>query len=125
MMKTDSWLFRPIAALCLSGLLAALTPAVCAASTVKDKALGENAQRDQTVRLSIEGISASVGEDEPRVLTILPWRSPTLPRRPRAELESAAPELVQPLDPFVLERHREFRGSLGGADPGGRSGRRQ
>lgn len=72
------------------------------------------------LRLSIEGISANEGEDEPRVLTILPWRAPTLPRRPRAELESSAPELVQALDPVTLERHREFRRGLGVTHPGDR-----
>jgi hypothetical protein len=52
-----------------------------------------------------------------------------LPRRPGAELESTAAELVQPLDPLVLERHREFRqnlgvGGSGVAIPGSRSGGR-
>jgi len=103
-------------------LLLLLAPIVCNAEG--------GAQTDKPVRLSIEGISASVGEDEPRVLTILPWRAPTLPRRPRAELESSAPELVQPLDPLALERHREFRRDLGVANSGversvGRAGGQQ
>lgn len=112
-------------------LLWLLTPAVCTASAADDGAEGVSAQQGELERLSIEDISASVGEDEPRVLTILPWRAPTLPRRPRAELQRSAPELVQPLDPVVLEQHREFRQSLGvAADPGamgsgGRAGGRQ
>ncbi|WP_417515028.1 hypothetical protein [Marinobacter sp.] len=77
---------------------------------------------DKQALLSIEGISASMGEDEPRVLNILPWRAPTLPRRPEAELENTAAELLQPLDPLVLERHREFRQKLGVANPEVRTG---
>lgn len=65
-----------------------------------------------TVRLSVEGLSASLGEDEPRVLYILPWQAPSLPRRPRADLNDEAPELVRPADPVALERHRLFRENL-------------
>ncbi|MDN6318611.1 MAG: hypothetical protein L0J77_02510 [Marinobacter sp.] len=90
-----------------------LVPVVCAAAGPDEVVDEVSAEKDRLVRLSIDGISASIGEDEPRVLTILPWRAPTLPRRPRAELERSAPELVQPLDPLVLEQHREFRQSLG------------
>lgn len=130
MMKPAYWPSRPIVLVCLSGVLALLSPVVCAVSEVEDevqgdKALQEKAQGSHTVRLSIEGISASAGEDEPRVLTILPWRAPTLPRRPRAELDSTAAELVQPLDPYVLERHREFRQSLDITPPGGQPGDRR
>lgn len=70
------------------------------------------AQADDTVRLSVEGLSASLGEDEPRVLYILPWQAPSLPRRPRADLNDEAPELVRPADPVALERHRLFRENL-------------
>jgi len=101
-------------------LFVLLIPAVCNASGAEGQVRGDDALQSKPFGLSIEGISASVGEDEPRVLTILPWRAPTLPRRPRAELESSAPELVQPLDPLALERHREFRRSLGVTHPGGR-----
>ncbi|WP_372985167.1 hypothetical protein [Marinobacter sp.] len=62
--------------------------------------------------LEIAGISATTGEDEPRILYILPWQPPSLPRRPRAELEDQAPELEQPLDPMAVERHRRFRNTL-------------
>ncbi len=62
--------------------------------------------------LGISGISATTGEDEPRILFILPWQPPSLPRRPRADLEDLAPELEQPLDPMVVERHRRFRHTL-------------
>lgn len=85
----------------------------------------EGVAGNSSARLSIEGISANVDEDEPRVLTILPWRAPTLPRRPRAELESIAPELVEPLDALVLERHRAFRQNLNVANPGGQPGVRR
>ncbi|WP_417566788.1 hypothetical protein [Marinobacter sp.] len=70
------------------------------------------ASGDDTVRLSVEGISASLGEDEPRVLYILPWQAPSLPKRPRAKLDDTAPELMRPADPVALERHRLFRENL-------------
>lgn len=66
----------------------------------------------ETVQLTVEGISASLGEDEPRVLYILPWQPPSLPRRPRVELDDKAPELLGPVDPMVFERHRLFRDTL-------------
>lgn len=62
--------------------------------------------------LKVTGISASAGGDDPRVLYILPWQSPSLPRRPRAALDSDAPELMQPLSSQELENHRQFRESL-------------
>ncbi len=136
MMKTAAWFCNRIAILCRRGLrllialIIVITPPLCAASEPGNVMRGDEVHKDETVRLSIEGISASMGEDEPRVLNILPWRAPTLPRRPRAELESTAAELVQPLDPLVLERHREFRqnlgvGGSGVAIPGSRSGDRR
>ncbi|WP_372997921.1 hypothetical protein [Marinobacter sp.] len=71
-----------------------------------------DAGQDEAVRLSVEGLSASLGEDEPRVLYILPWQAPSLPRRPRADLNDEAPELVRPADPVAFERHRLFRENL-------------
>lgn len=64
------------------------------------------------VNLSVEGISGSSGEDEPRVLYILPWQAPTLPRRPRADLTIHAPNIEHAVDPWAIERHRMFRHSL-------------
>jgi hypothetical protein len=74
--------------------------------------VGAEASPDDTVHLSVDGISASLGEDEPRVLYILPWQAPSLPKRPRAKLDDTAPELMQPADPVALERHRLFRETL-------------
>ena len=71
-----------------------------------------HAEQGDTVRLSVEGLSASLGEDEPRVLYILPWQAPSLPKRPRAHLNDEAPELVRPADPVAMERHRLFRENL-------------
>ena len=68
--------------------------------------------QDDQRRLRVEGISASLGEDEPRVLYILPWQPPSLPTRPRAKLDDKEPELIQPVDPMALERHRLFRETL-------------
>lgn len=68
--------------------------------------------QDDQRRLRVEGISASLGEDEPRVLYILPWQPPSLPTRPRAKLDDKEPELIRPVDPVALERHRLFRETL-------------
>ena len=62
--------------------------------------------------LMVEGIAPLTGDDDPRVLYILPWEPPTTPRRPRAELVDEAPGLLQPEDPWVLEYHRHFRETL-------------
>ena len=62
--------------------------------------------------LSVEGISASSGEDDPRILYILPWQGPSLPRRPRAELNQELPELTQPVTATAVENHRLFRETL-------------
>ena len=43
--------------------------------------------------LTIEGLAARPGEDNPRMLFILPWQAPTLPRHPEASLPEQAPEL--------------------------------
>ncbi|HLV77095.1 MAG TPA: hypothetical protein VKY53_04125 [Marinobacter sp.] len=60
----------------------------------------------------IAGVSASGGDDDPRVLYILPWQAPTLPRRPRTELDQEAPELTRPRAAPELDGHRQFRDSL-------------
>ncbi|WP_372965532.1 hypothetical protein [Marinobacter sp.] len=62
--------------------------------------------------LEVAGISASSGEDDPRILYILPWQTPSLPRRPRAELNQNAPELMQPVSSTTLENHRLFRETM-------------
>lgn len=65
-----------------------------------------------TIALSVEGITSGSSEDNPGVLYILPWQPPTLPRRTRDALASDAPELLEPMDPEVFERHRGFQQSL-------------
>ncbi|WP_417521337.1 hypothetical protein [Marinobacter sp.] len=129
MMNRTFWLvlrdaFRFFTGCCLTVILSLAAPSSWAATESTKEAEADDA-RESSVRLSIEGISASVGEDEPRVLNILPWRAPTLPRRPSAELEGSASDLVQPLDAIVLERHRVFRQSLGGAHHGPQPGARR
>ncbi|AHI27778.1 hypothetical protein [Marinobacter similis] len=64
------------------------------------------------LNLNVEGLSASIGEDNPRVLYILPWQAPTLPRRPREKLQDQFPALTQPVDPVIFEGHRLFRETL-------------
>lgn len=88
-------------------VLAWMVPALLMPVAAADQATGVS-----TSRLSVEGISASLGEDEPRVLYILPWQAPSLSKRPRAELDDQAPELLAPVDPLALERHRVFRDNL-------------
>lgn len=83
---------------------------VIALLAVNTKAAGS--KEASGANLAVEGISASVGEDNPRVLYILPWQTPSLPRRPRANLDSNAPQLIQSVNPMALERHRAFRRTL-------------
>lgn len=75
-------------------------------------AQAENGPAVETVALSVEGISSNSGEDNPGILYILPWQPPTLPRRARGALETNAPELLEPMDPVVFERHQNFQQSL-------------
>lgn len=62
--------------------------------------------------LQVAGIAYEPGDDEPRVLYIMPWQPPTLPRRSRTELTAESPTLMKPLNPVVLERHRQFKQTL-------------
>lgn len=66
----------------------------------------------QTVALKVEGIESRSDDRDPRVLYILPWQPPSLPKRPRSDLNSEAPALLEPVDPVTLERHRYFRQTL-------------
>ncbi|WP_336366629.1 hypothetical protein [Marinobacter sp. C2H3] len=97
------------------GLLMFLALGLPAAALAASKAgpdTGRVAAGKSTVALGIDGITASTGEDEPRLLVILPWQPPTLPGRARVELPEDAPMLERPLDPRVIEHHRRFRESL-------------
>ncbi|MFV8571089.1 hypothetical protein ACNQ6O_07745 [Marinobacter sp. SBS5] len=62
--------------------------------------------------LQVTGISANSAEDDPRILYILPWQGPSLPRRPSAELSQKIPELTQPVSATAVENHRLFRETL-------------
>ncbi|MDX1633168.1 MAG: hypothetical protein R3280_00890 [Marinobacter sp.] len=62
--------------------------------------------------MAVGGIAERSNDEDPRVLTILPWQPPTLPKRPKTELPSEAPQLLAPMDPMTLERHRRFRQTL-------------
>lgn len=62
--------------------------------------------------MTVTGIAPRTNDDDPRVLYILPWQPPTLPRRPRTRLNDRAPGLKEPVDPLTLERHRYFRNTL-------------
>lgn len=82
----------------------------CSQASAQPAAQG--GQEPEVQPLTVEGIAPLTGDDDPRVLYILPWQPPTMPRRPRAELVDEAPSLVQPVDPWVLEYHRHFRETL-------------
>ncbi|WP_245000291.1 hypothetical protein [Marinobacter daepoensis] len=73
---------------------------------------GATTDMDNRDILRVSGVSAGAGEDDPGILYILPWQTPSLPRRPRAELGRDAPELLAPVSEPVLENHRLFRQTL-------------
>jgi len=62
--------------------------------------------------LEVAGISANPGDDDPRVLYILPWQPASVPDHPRVELSRQAAELMQPISSEMLENHRRFRQTL-------------
>lgn len=72
---------------------------------------GSGAGADLTA-LTVEGVSSEPGDDDPRILYILPWQPPSIPRRPNTNLSGERPELLAPIDPLVFERHRRFRENL-------------
>ena len=84
------------------------------ANSAESRAEAESAQGQamETVALTVDGINATSGEDNPGVVYILPWQPPTLPRRTRDALETNASELLAPMDPTVFERHQNFQQSL-------------
>lgn len=96
-------------------LLAALAfavPTIAAGATSVSASDTDRAPTTETVALGIEGISSTSSEDNPGILYILPWQPPTLPRRTREGLDTNASELLEPMDPVVFERHRNFQQSL-------------
>ncbi|MEQ5833956.1 hypothetical protein [Marinobacter sp. NFXS9] len=64
------------------------------------------------VALTVKGISVQADDDYPRVLNILPWQPPTVSRRNREPLRLAPDGLLDPVDPYALKRHSEFRRTL-------------
>lgn len=61
---------------------------------------------------TVAGIQAHSGEDDPRILYILPWQLPTLPRRPGTTFNTELPALMAPAGSQTLENHRQFRQTL-------------
>ncbi|AZT84073.1 hypothetical protein EHN06_11285 [Marinobacter sp. NP-4(2019)] len=86
--------------------------AVTSGHAIAGAAADGRAEGSLPVALSVEGITPHSADDDPGVLYILPWQPPTLPRRPRARLDDSASDLLEPLDPMALERHRIFRETL-------------
>src|SRR5690554_8071499 len=93
-------------------VLSALLSCAVLISVMAHGAAAEEETQDQRRSLEVAGISAGTGEDDPRILYILPWQTPSLPRRPRTELNQQAPELLRPVPQPVLENHRQFRETL-------------
>src|SRR5690554_8145212 len=102
-------------------VLSALLSCAVLISVMAHGAAAEEETQDQRRSLEVAGISASAGEDDPRILYILPWQTPSLPRRPRAELNQAAPELMQPVSTTALRSEERRVGkesrSRGTAEP--------
>ena len=61
---------------------------------------------------TVAGIQAHSGEDDPRILYILPWQLPTLPLRPGTTFNTELPALMAPAGSQTLENHRRFRQTL-------------
>lgn len=96
-----------------SSLLLALFPlAANAAQSAPQAEEQDSATTSDTIAITVDGITSGSSEDNPGVLYILPWQPPTLPRRTRDALASDAPELLEPMDPVVFERHRSFQQTL-------------
>ncbi len=91
-------------------LAAGLCGPIHAADLAADESVSREAAEGEG--MTVLGIARRSDDEDPRVLTILPWQPPTLPRRPRTELPVEAPELLAPVDPLTLERHRRFRQTL-------------
>lgn len=98
---------RPLAMIVRYLLIACLLP--LSAGLLATASFAEASSPDI---LRVSGVSAGAGEDNPRILYIVPWQTPSLPRRPRAELSRDAQELLQPVSEPVLENHRLFRQTL-------------
>ncbi len=94
---------------CCSFLLSVLVLCPVTGYSAEDTSTVGHSQQNV---LQVQGLSAGTGEDDPRILYILPWQTPSLPRRPRTELNQQAPELLRPVPQPVLENHRQFRETL-------------
>lgn len=73
---------------------------------------GTHSGADPVTALTVAGLSSEPGDDDPRILYILPWQPPSIPRRPRSQVVHERPDLLEPIDPLVFERHRNFRETL-------------
>lgn len=93
-----------LCAVCVLGWAGALAADAGAESNVATQA--------EPGALTVTGIAPRTNDDDPRVLYIMPWQPPSLPRRPRTPLNDRAPKLKQAVDPLTLERHRYFRKTL-------------
>lgn len=61
----------------------------------------------------VEGTSVYANEEEPRVLHIVPWQTPTIAQEDRRQLKIPDAEAVlQPIDVDQFRTHRQFRRTL-------------
>ncbi|MDC0661913.1 hypothetical protein [Marinobacter sp. SS21] len=80
--------------------------------TTQSALASEEAMQHRAGALEIAGTSAAAGEDEPRVLHILPWQPPSVARRPRSEFNGKSPRLLAPIEPELFDRHRRLYQTL-------------
>lgn len=73
---------------------------------------GNESQVGERTTLTIEGISVKGDDDYPRVLNILPWQPPTVPRRTQDPLRLEDEGLLDSVNPDAMQRHRQFRRTL-------------
>ena len=61
----------------------------------------------------VEGTSVYANEEEPRILHIVPWQTPTVAQEDRRQLKIPDAEAVlQPIDVDQFRTHRQFRRTL-------------
>ena len=78
-------------------------------ATAQDEPTGEHSKNQVN---DVQGISVQANDEFPKVVNIVPWKTPTLSRRARPKLDSNMDELLQPVDPEVLQTQRHFRQTL-------------
>lgn len=61
---------------------------------------------------AIQGIAIKASDEYPKVLNIIPWQAPVMPRRGKAELSLEMDELLEPLNARASLAHQDYRKTL-------------